>query len=219
MMDNLSSKNIALLLMAAGSSSRLGRPKQFVNISSTDVSNQSLLCRQVNIMNKVCGLTNASAYCVLGYQYEEMSQHLADNFPRQQLQLIENRQWSQGLSCSIAKGISALKNDIDAVLIFLVDQWQLSAENLSRLIHQWQQQPEFIYIASNHKSTSPPVIFPRNYFNDLLALTGDKGAKKIIENNINKTHFVEMKTAFSDLDTPEQLEYLNQFNHLTSKYN
>ena len=179
-------QKIALLLMAAGSSSRLGQPKQFVKITETNKASCSLLSRQVTMMESICSSTNAKAYCVLGFESESMRSHLASCTSAQHLILIDNLSWSQGLSSSIAKGVSFFGNDVSAVLIFLVDQWQVSVENLKTLITRWQDQPEYIHIASYNNNVSPPVIFPSRFFKELMALNGDDGAKKIIKDNINQ---------------------------------
>lgn len=209
-MPDLTPQKIALLLMAAGSSSRLGQPKQLVEITEIQKLPQSLLRRQVTLMNNVCLSHNAKAFCVLGFQREKLTEHLVSFPAAQQLTLIDNANWSQGLSGSIAKGVSEFGSDISAVLIFLVDQWQLTAENLITLISNWQQQPENIHIASDGNSTSPPVIFPRAFFKELMELAGDYGAKKVIKNNRQQVMLTEMPSAFADLDTPEQLKDLNK---------
>jgi len=208
-MPDSTDQKIALLLMAAGSSSRLGQPKQLVEITEIQEQPQSLLRRQVALMKSVCLSTNAKAFCVLGFQSEKLIAHLASFPPAQHLTLIDNVNWSQGLSGSIAKGVCALGNDVSAVLIFLVDQWQLTAENLTGLISEWQQQPENIHIASDDSRTSPPVIFPKAFFNELMELCGDSGAKKVIKNNIKHVNLKKMPSAFADLDTPEQLKELS----------
>lgn len=208
-MDNSAPKKIALLLMAAGSSSRLGQPKQLVELLEMNKPRQSLLRRQVALMENIGLYHSVQAFCVLGYQHLTLADHLADFPPARHLSLINNPDWSKGLSASISTGVNSLSDEVDAVLIFLVDQWQLTAENLSKLIIQWQQQPDLIHIASNGKNTSPPVIFPRSFFKELIALTGDAGAKKVIKNNINKVCLTHMASAFADIDTPEQLKKLD----------
>jgi len=208
-------QKIALLLMAAGSSSRLGQPKQLVEISEVNHSPQSLLRRQITLMNDICLSTNAKAYCVLGFQSKKLISHLA-NFPAaKHLTLVDNSNWSKGLSYSIAKGVSAFGSDISAVVIFLVDQWQITADNLTSLIREWQQQPEKIHIASHNHRISPPVIFPKAFFKELIKLTGDDGAKKVIKSNMKQVSLNEMASAFVDLDIPEQLKYLNENNQTT----
>lgn len=217
-MPIISHQKIALLLMAAGSSSRLGQPKQLIEIVEKQKQSQSLLRRQITIMNSVSLSTNAASFCVLGSQREKLRTHLVNFLPAKTLTLVDNPHWSHGLSASIAKGVSSLGSDIDAVLILLVDQWQLTAENLTSLILEWQQQPDKIHIASHNDCISPPVIFPSSLFNELTLLSGDSGAKQVINKHMKNVILKEMPSAFVDLDTPEQLLVLKKKNktHITN---
>lgn len=215
-MSDFTQHKIALLLMAAGSSSRLGQSKQLVEISAEDNSACSLLHKQVTLMDNICLSINAQAYCVLGFESDIMIKHLANSASIQNLTIIDNANWSQGLSTSIARGVSFIArdaSDVDAVLVFLVDQWQLSTDNLTLLITQWCKQPDYIHVASLDECFSPPVIFPRSFFKELIALAGDDGAKKVIKDNIKQVKSIEMPSAFVDLDTPEQLQNLNNNRH------
>lgn len=219
-MHDFAHQKIALLLMAAGESSRLGEPKQLVEISEIDKEPQSLLKRQVTLMSEICLSTSAKAFCVIGCQNDKLINHLSGFSPAQNLTFIDNVSWSQGLSNSIAKGVTSLSLDVSAVLIFLVDQWQLTTEDLLNLINEWRQSPKKIHIASGSNKTSPPVIIPRSYFKELMQLNGDLGARKIIKKNIKQVRLHEMPSAFADLDTPEQLKELikiNRTNKITSE--
>lgn len=212
MICELKHKKIALLLMAAGSSSRLGQPKQLVIIAEKKQPPQSLLRRQVSMMNSICLSDNAKAFCVIGFQREQLIKNLVGFPSAKNLTLINNNNWSQGLSSSIAKGVSELDNDIDAALIFLVDQWQLTVDNLTSLISDWRKNPDKIHIAGDGNHLSPPVIFPRSFFKELIVLSGDEGAKKVLKNNNEYVNIKNMPLAFIDLDTPEQLQELNSKN-------
>jgi molybdenum cofactor cytidylyltransferase len=207
-MVDSSSQKIALLLMAAGSSSRLGQPKQLVEINESDCPKRSLLHRQISVMETICDALPAKANCVLGFEYEAMSQHVLSQPYSTSVNIIHSQHWHEGLSTSIASGICSLDDDVSAVLIFLVDQWQLTTKHLSILIKQWQQAPNRIVMASQGNLSSPPVIFPKAFFNDLKAMSGDAGAKKVIKENSNQVKLIDLPEAFIDLDTPEQLQTL-----------
>jgi len=216
-MPEQTQQKIALLLMAAGSSSRLGQPKQWVKVIDAKNSSQSLLHRQVGLMNEVCNAINAKACCVLGFESDAMITHLADCASAQHLTIIDNANWPQVLSHSIATGVSLISQDTDAVMIFLVDQWQLSLGNLTELITQWQKEPECIHIAGFNNDFSPPVIFPRHFFKELMLLQGDEGAKQVIKDNIKQVKSLDMPAAFVDLDTPEQLNDMKNNTNLLVK--
>ena len=206
-------QQLAILLMAAGCSSRLGQPKQLIEITEKNQLPQSLLHRQIAMIDAICSTHNAEAYCVLGFQYEKLATHLVNFKPADNVRLVNNVNWSTGLSSSIAKGVSSLDNDVDAVLVFMVDQWRLTIEDLTRLITSWKQQPNKIHIASNGRQFSPPVIFPKDYFNELTLLSGNSGAKPVIKQHIKHVSLVDIHNAFTDLDTPKQLQELIKYNN------
>ena len=192
---------LAALVLAAGSSSRLGEMKQLV-----DYRGQSLLAR-------ACGLAIDSCeqvHCILGFQAERLLGELADK----QVNILVNAHWRSGMSSSIAAGIRQVSEDIDAVLILLVDQWQLEASHIKRLIESWQKAPEKISLAcknavgENNAAMGPPVIFPRRYFSELMELTGEQGARPLLRKHGRALNLMVLPQAFTDLDTPEQLRQL-----------
>lgn len=212
---------LAVIILAAGGSSRLGQAKQLVQYQG-----QPLIVRQVKQAKSV---TN-NVYCIIGCQAEAM----ADLLTPLNINVVENINWQQGMASSITVGVSALPKSIDAVMILLVDQWQISAKELHLLQQIWQQtwinenldnkKPSTIVLASEYRGNDqqdkigPPVIFPRRYFEELALLTGQQGAKVILNKHKEQLKKVEMPTAFIDLDTPEQLEQLKQLK-LISKNN
>ena len=204
------SEKVALMLMAAGSSSRLGQPKQLVETSFSDKAPQSLLHQQIALLANISLPIQTQAYCVVGFQAQVMKKHIANSPLSSKVILVDSNRWQEGLSNSIAAGVMSLDKDISAVVILLVDQWQLSSTDIIDLIQQWQKSPDCIYIANQDKSIGPPVIFPRHYFNELTSLTGDDGAKSVIRNNIANVKKIHMPHAFIDLDTPDQLAALRK---------
>jgi molybdenum cofactor cytidylyltransferase len=191
---------LAIIVLAAGQSARLGQMKQLVSINE-----QSLVARQLTQALKV----TSEVYCVLGFNAEQVQvqahiEHLA-------IKTIINSTWSEGMASSIAKGVEALASGISAVMIVLVDQWQLTSADLLTHYQYWQAQPEAIVVAKNISTTSarenigPPVIFPRRYFAELRQLTGNQGAKPLLEKYQQSIVRVPLSHAFIDVDTPKQL--------------
>lgn len=201
MLNNSDQHNLAVIVLAAGCSSRLGEPKQLVSFHE-----ESLLLRQCK-----CALSiSSNVTCVIGFQAELMKKILAD-LP---INIVENEQWQNGLSSSIARGVSSLTENIEHVMLLLIDQWQLSASNLAIFQDLSRQHPDHIISAKNAREAGgnigPPVIFPKYSFGDLTALTHGNGAKKVIEKYGSKLMTFELVSAFFDLDTPKQLAELKQ---------
>jgi len=189
-------KKLSIIILAAGASSRLGQAKQLVNLNG-----QSLLERQCNL---ALSLTE-NTYCVLGGDANKHKQVIGGK----PINVVVNDYWQQGMATSIAAGVKALPSHIDAVMIILVDQWQLTPEHIERVAKLWLQSPEMIiatsHNASNAKKIGPPVIFPKRVFSQLIELKGDSGAKSILAKYREWLNIIEIPEAFVDLDTPEQL--------------
>lgn len=207
------SERLAVVILAAGQSSRLGHAKQLVKLD-----NQTLIERQCKLAKNIA----PHVVCVLGANITEIAPVITSSHELQDIQLVENKQWHQGMSSSIAAGITALPSHIEAAMIVLVDQWQLTTDDLDKLVNHWQKNKNTIVIASselkllsesdsaNAKYLGPPVIFPAKYFDELRSLTGESGAKPVIKKHIQSLSKVEISRAQADLDTPEHLIAMQQ---------
>lgn len=193
------SGKLEVIILAAGNSSRLGQAKQLVTLNGN-----SLLSRQCKIAKQL----SDNVSCVFGYQAQKMIDEVAEL----SIKTVINENWPSGLSSSIAKGVSVLDNDTNAVMLLLVDQWQLNVEHCHKVLKLWQNHPDNIISAAqmiNGKSvTAPPVIFPAYCFEQLKTLNQGNGAKSIIKKYQNQLISLIMPEAFVDLDTPEQLQIL-----------
>ena len=192
---------IATLILAAGSSTRLGHAKQLVSING-----QTLVERQIVLANSVC----PNVYCILGANKEA----IAEKINHLSTKVVSNEDWQRGMSTSIACGVSALSQDYKAVLIMLVDQWQLIKDDLNQLICCWYKQQDKIIVSKSHSEASsyqgPPVIFPKSYFEALKKLEGDVGAKPLIKKYKDQVVFCSIPNAQADLDTKQHLKQLQE---------
>lgn len=193
---------LEIIILAAGSSSRLGQAKQLVRYNG-----ESLLSRQCKIAKQLGNKVS----CVLGYEAQTMIDEIADS----SIKTVINHHWKNGLSSSIAKGIAAIDADTEAVMLVLVDQWQLTAELCQQLQLLWQDNRQKIISAAQmikgKEITSPPIIFPAYCFPHLTTLHQGFGAKAVIEKYAEQLLCLTMPEAFIDLDTPAQLQALKSY--------
>ena len=194
------SGRFAAILLAAGPSSRLGQAKQLVRVDG-----ESLVRRAARL---VLSLDPVSLTVVTGFAEDAVKHELRD-LP---VRLVRNDDWKQGMGGSIACGVHYISEEVEGVLITLCDPWRLEKVDLSRLISAWTSDISRITVASWHKRKvnvyGSPTLFPRNVFHELISLSGSRGAKALIDRQMEIVQLVEMKNAAYDLDRPEDLEQL-----------
>jgi molybdenum cofactor cytidylyltransferase len=194
------SDSLAIIVLAAGRSSRLGQMKQLIT-----VNDKSLVELQLERALKV----SSKVYCVLGFN----ARHVHASIEHLPINTIINSKWSDGMASSIAAGVKALTPDIKAVMIVLVDQWQLTSTDLICHHNYWQGDARAIVVAQTacdlaadvNEKLGPPVLFPRDYFSELTELVGEQGAKPLLKKYQKLLIKVPLAQAFFDIDTPEQL--------------
>ncbi|WP_250436964.1 nucleotidyltransferase family protein [Hanstruepera flava] len=196
--------NITHIILAAGSSSRMGKLKQLLPWKGTFLLDY--------VIDKVMKTTNNRVILVLGSNYDQIKTKLGNKA----IDIVINEEWDKGLGASIAKGVSAALKDNkpEAILTSLVDQPLIPENYFTEMISAFKGTPEQI-IASDygHDKLGVPALFGANYFNDLMTLQTDKGAKSIILKNRIHVDTINAKEFLSDLDTTEDYQKLYAANH------
>lgn len=186
--------NICGLILAAGASTRLGRPKQLLRAQGKPLLEKAAETALEARLDAV--------YVVLGARYEEIKtsiQHLP-------VQLIRNEQWQEGIGSSISSGIRATRasDNYDAVLIMLTDQLHINGAHLSSLVNNYLKSSHKAIVATTYgHQTGVPALFDKYYFPQLEDLSGDIGAKKLIGQHMDRVRSINFEQASIDIDTPE----------------
>jgi len=191
------------LILAAGESRRFQGCKQLALFRG-----QTLLSRVVALAESV---TPGAVHLVLGANAKHIRSESHALFQRTELSTHFHEQWSEGMGSSLAAGMASLPKPADAVLVLLVDQINLSVEDLQLMIAAWVSTPHNlrdtqIICADYGPTLGVPALFPAHYFAELMQLRGDRGAKKIISRYASNTLALPMESAKIDIDTVEQLD-------------
>jgi CTP:molybdopterin cytidylyltransferase MocA len=181
------------LVLAAGSASRFGSPKQLVRIGG-----QPMLHRAVSQATEVVG---HAVTVVLGAYADQ----LAPLLKHTSASVLINRHWQEGLASSLRLGIANLPGSCDGVLVTLADQVSVTTFDLKRLATAWRRQPEWLIAATYDGHVGVPAIFPRTSFSAFSELRGDAGARSILARHADRCLRVPMPNAAVDIDTPEDL--------------
>jgi len=181
---------IGAVVLAAGGSTRLGRPKQLI------VHEGATLVRHAVIAAHDTGAR--PVIVVLGADAELVAAQVPD---RPGIETVFNPQWQTGISSSICAGLKALSaRGVDGVLMTLADQPRVSATALDRLIAAFSENNRIV--ASGYSGTSGvPAIFGSEYFPELLKLEGDRGAGAWLRSGSDSTTVVPFPEAEVDVDT------------------
>ena len=181
------------LVLAAGSASRFGSPKQLVRIGG-----QPMLHRAVSQATEVVG---HAVTVVLGAYADQ----LAPLLKHSSASVVINRHWEEGMASSLRVGIASLPGSCDGVLIVLADQVSVTTFDLKRLATAWKRQPEWLIAATYDGHVGVPAIFPRTSFPAFSDLRGDAGARSILQRHADRCLRVPMPNAAIDIDRPEDL--------------
>jgi molybdenum cofactor cytidylyltransferase len=194
-----STGNTAIIILAAGSSSRLGQSKQLVT------SNKIPLLLKTTQTALASNIKNVLV--VLGANYEEHYQ-LINQLP---VHIINHKDWAKGMGSSLKAGFSQVLTiwpETSAVIITVCDQPFLSSAHLSKLLESYTHQPNAI-VASHYNNTyGVPALFDRTIFKNLLTLGDIEGARAIIKKHVHEISSVDWPEGSIDIDTPEDLQFL-----------
>ncbi|MEQ8413596.1 MAG: nucleotidyltransferase family protein [Imperialibacter sp.] len=188
---------LSIVLLAAGSSSRLGQAKQLLPFK-----NSTLVRHRVTTITQALA-NEYNVFVVTGAKREEICKELTGLSYTE----VYNDQFSEGMSTSIKAGLSFLPPDAEAVMFLLVDQPFVSEKHLSEMVGKWLNDQSKVLGAAYSGIIGVPAIFPRSYFEQLLSLQGDQGARKILK-NLSDAEIVSypLPEASIDLDTLEDLK-------------
>jgi len=191
--------NVAAIILAAGRSSRMGRNKLLL-----DLEGKPILCHAVD---QALGAGLSEIVVVSGHQASKVREVLGDRA----VKVVEAREHKLGMSASLKAGIRALDPKTEAALVMLGDMPQVSAPLIRGLIAAYNPlEGRSIVVPTVDGKRGNPVLFDRRYFEEMLALEGDVGARHLIGAHDDQVAELAVDDAavFTDVDTPEAYDQL-----------
>lgn len=200
-----SNPKIAIVILAAGSSSRLGAAKQLLPWKGTTLLEHSI--------ETISELNCNDKFVVLGANHNLIKAKIDFN----NVEVIVNEDWEMGLGNSIAFGVNHILEKIigvNGILFILADQPLINSKYLNSLLDKFEVDNNQI-IASSYSNVKKgvPVLFDKIYFEELSNLNGDKGAKTLLDKYIQNVSTLNAEHLVSDIDTKEDYEKLYKANY------
>ncbi|MDA4121466.1 MAG: nucleotidyltransferase family protein [Thaumarchaeota archaeon] len=184
---------IVAVVLAAGLSSRMGRPKQTLPIRG-----KSMLQKVLEVFRKsrVDGVV-----VVLGAREREVRNKVEFKDEK----VVYNPRYAEGMSGSLKLGLAEAGPWAEAVIVALGDQPYLSPSTVNRLIKAYSDSEAPVVVPVYKGRRGNPVLFDRRTFSQIMSITGDEGAKSVIKQNKNAVLevTVEDEGVQTDIDTPD----------------
>jgi molybdenum cofactor cytidylyltransferase len=188
---------VATVILAAGESRRMGSPKQLLRIDGISLVRRAT---ETALASRCQGV-----YVVVGASAETVRREVSDL----SLEVVDNRDWEEGLAGSIRVGIEAVRAgrpEFDAAILAPVDQPRIRATLLDRLIEVFDGGEHDIVGCSYAGTVGAPALFSRRHFAELTRLSGDRGAKSVLQAREAEVAQVPFPEGATDLDTPEDYQ-------------
>jgi molybdenum cofactor cytidylyltransferase len=198
-MTNDTRSAIAIIILAAGASTRMGKPKQLLLYQG-----RSLLQHTIeSAIASVC----TPIVVVLGANVEKIHRDIN----QYSVQIVENPQWNLGMSTSIRSGILALANyseSVHAAVITVCDQPFISAEIINSLVSAYHSTGKSIVASQYAETLGVPALFSSKFFAELANMNESIGAKHLLRKYRDQVFAFPFPQGKIDIDTPQDYENL-----------
>lgn len=193
-------KPTAGIVLAAGMSSRFGRPKQLLELGGKTVLEWTL--------NACLGSQLESICLILGYKSQEILETLSGKMKHPRLNILVNQNYREGQSTSLQAGVHEIRNTHPSAMFILGDQPFIDSPTINHLLECFWVSEKNICVPFSKNKRGNPVIFSDLFFDLISSIRGDIGARGIIEDYPD--HILRVPVArpsfFHDIDTKKDFE-------------
>jgi molybdenum cofactor cytidylyltransferase len=192
-------RNVGAIILAAGGSSRFGRPKQLARFCG-----KSLVRR---IADAADAADCSPIVAVIGNEGAKIKEELCQT----PVVFVANENWESGIGSSIRTGIESFSNvapQIEAVIMLVCDQPGVNARIINGLITTREETKRAIVASSYGDTVGVPALFDRSLFAELRSLSDESGAKSVILKDPERVAQFAFPDGALDIDSWEDWEKL-----------
>ena len=191
---------VAAVVLAAGRSSRMGANKLLVPWGGAPIV--------ARVVNEVLASRVRQVVVVVGHQAAEVRAALAGR----RVTFADNPEFAAGMSSSLRRGLAALGDDVDGAVICLGDMPLVKRSHIDALVAAFDPAGDrTIYVPTFERKRGNPILWSRRHFAEMSALSGDVGAKALLDQHAEAVALVPVPDpgVTVDVDTPEALRALD----------
>ena len=191
----------AIIILAAGASTRMGRPKLLLTYGSRTLLRHAAETAAASICRPILVVLGA---------YANQLQGEIDDLP---VRSVINERWAEGMGSSIQVGVGILNtydaaDSTKALVLMLCDQPYVTAVVINDLVTAYHLNGKGIIASEYAGALGAPALFGREYFAELETLRGAAGAKHLIATHASDVMPMPFPNGMTDIDTPEDYRQL-----------
>ena len=190
---------IAGVIIAAGASSRLGRPKQLLPLAGRPLLAHALANALASRLDEVV--------LVLGHQAPTIERALVKALGPTRTSIVVNPRYAEGQSTSVVAGLDATPSGAEAVLFLLGDQPGVAPAIIDAVLATYRSSPAPIVAPTYGGTIGNPILFARHLFPVLKCLSGDEGARGVVRRHLGEVRRVEIGLAAPPPDVDTEADY------------
>ena len=190
------------IILAGGSSTRFGRPKQLLKLKGKYLLDHVLSAALGSELNHIV--------LVLGHDHQNILQALETRTTQERLQVVINHRYLEGQSRSLQAGLLKIRQTFPSVMFLLGDQPLLDSKTIDHMLDRFRYSGKDICVPVCKGKRGNPTIFNRVLYDQLMAIEGDIGARDIIRANPERVLYLELDDplCFFDIDSQKDFEKL-----------
>ena len=195
---------VSAVILAAGGSSRMGKPKQELKIGGKTLANLVIDNVSSSIADEIILVTQPGLPLIN-----------EDLFP--DIKRVVNQDWQTGQSSSMKAGLDAVNPESDAAMFFMADQPMIDTWVINDLIMSFYESDRPIVAPLYNCKKGSPVLFSRTLFGELKNIEGDRGGRDLLYKYPVQYVDIDSPLAGMDVDTPEEFRRLKDMMDIPEK--
>ncbi|CAN5516851.1 hypothetical protein BH23CHL4_BH23CHL4_06700 [soil metagenome] len=195
------SAQVAGVILAAGQGSRMGSfPKQLLELKGKWLLQHAIDHALRSLLDELV--------IVLGYEYAQVRELIWEGWHGQ---IVVNPHYTEGQSGSVQAGIRTVSASMNAAMMLLGDQPGVTTDIIDQLVDVYTRKRPLLVVPRYNSKRGNPVIIDRSLFAEIENLTGDTGAKSLLDAHASEIEYLDFPfPAPRDIDTHDDLEFVKR---------